>query len=97
MEVTEVVERDLALLIAAFPRLGTTNADGSISTTFGRVVDDEELEQQLESLVGTLKAGRKRGLLAWEGQILLKGPHDGVPVKYVGPTPVPVTTEPAAP
>ena len=102
MEVTEGVEKDLALLIAAFPRLGTTNVDGSISTTFGKIIDDEELEQQLESLVGTLKAGRKRGLLAWEGQILLKGPHDGVPVKYVGdakaaPTPVPVTTEPAAP
>jgi len=47
-------------------------------------MDDEELEQQLESLVGTLKAGRKRGLLQWEGQILLKGPHDAVPIKYVG-------------
>lgn len=100
MEVTEGVEKDLALLIAAFPRLGTTNVDGSISTTFGRIIDDEELEQQLESLVGTLKAGRKRGLFAWEGQVLLKGPHDGVTVKYVGdakpaPTPAPVTLTPA--
>jgi DNA-directed RNA polymerase subunit beta' len=64
------------------------------------IIDDEELEQQLESIVGTLKAGRKRGLLAWEGQVLLKGPHDGVTVKYVGdakpaPTPAPVTLTPA--
>lgn len=100
MEVTEGVEKDLALLIAAFPRLGTTNVDGSISTTFGKIIDDEELEQQLESLVGTLKAGRKRGLLAWEGQVLLKGPHDDVTVKYVGdakpaPMPAPVTLTPA--
>ena len=99
MEETEGVEKDLALLIAAFPRLGTTNVDGSISTTFGRIIDDEELEQQLESLVGTLKAGRKRGLLAWEGQVLLKGPHDDVTVKYVGdakpaPMPAPVTLTP---
>mmetsp|Transcript_25394 Transcript_25394/g.81508 ORF Transcript_25394/g.81508 Transcript_25394/m.81508 type:complete len:270 (-) Transcript_25394:257-1066(-) len=83
-EAQEGVEKDLALLLAAFPRLGTAEADGSISTTFGKVMDDEQLEQQLESLVGTLKAGRKRGLLQWEGQILLKGPHDAVPIKYVG-------------
>lgn len=112
-EAAEGVEKDLALLIAAFPRLGTPNADGSIETTFGKIVDDDQLEQQLESLVGTLKAGRKRGLLEWEGQMLLKGPHDGVAVKYVGdtqpaaaqpeptpppvPKPEPVPPEPAAP
>jgi len=83
-EAAEGVEKDLALLIAAFPRLGTANPDGSISTTFGKVIDDDELEQQLESLVGTLKAGRKRGVLEWEGQMLLKGPHDAVPIEYVG-------------
>jgi len=83
-EAAEGVEKDLALLIDAFPRLGVKSADGSISTTFAKVMDDEALEQQLESLVGTLKAGRKRGVLIWEGQMLLKGAHDNVPITYVG-------------
>ncbi len=38
------------------------------------------LEQQLESLVGTMKAAKKRGLIAFEGQILLQGAHDHVVV-----------------
>lgn len=83
-EAAEGVEKDLELLVAAFPRLGTKKADGSIHTTFGKVMDDEKLEQQLESLVGTLKAGRKRGLLLWEGQMLLKGAHDDVPIVLKG-------------
>jgi len=83
-EAAEGVEKDLSLLIAAFPRLGTKKPDGSIETTFAKVVDDEALEQQLESLVGTLKAGRKRGVLLWEGQMLLKGAHDNVSITYVG-------------
>lgn len=33
-------------------------------TTFGAIVDDEELEQQLESLVGTLKVIQSHSLVA---------------------------------
>ena len=41
---------------------------------------DEILEQQLESLVGTMKAARKRGVIDFQGQILLQGAHDNVDV-----------------
>ena len=34
--------------------------------------------------MGTLKAGRKRGVLQWTGQMLLKGPHDNEVIRYVG-------------
>ena len=54
-------------------------------------MDDESLEQQLESLVGTLKAGRRRGVLDWKGQMLLKGLHDSEPIKLVA------EAQPAAP
>ena len=40
-EAAEGVEKDLAFLISNFPRLGNREADGSITTTFGTVVDDE--------------------------------------------------------
>ena len=59
-EAEEGVEKDLKLLIDGIKRLGVAEADGSIVATFGKIVDDEQLEQQLESLVGTLKAGRRR-------------------------------------
>lgn len=62
-EAEALVEHDLKLLVAGIKRLvaagkGSLEADGSQLTTFGAIVDDEELEQQLESLVGTMKAAR---------------------------------------
>ena len=97
-EAEQGVEHDLELLIAGIKRLGSVESDGSCVATFGKVVDDEELEQQLESLVGTLKAGRRRGVLEWPGQLLLKGKDDAVQIKLVGPkqeeAPAPPPPEP---
>jgi hypothetical protein len=45
-----------------------------------QIFKDETLEQQLESLVGTMKAARKRGVIDFEGQMLLQGAHDNVKV-----------------
>lgn len=87
-EAEEGVTHDLNVLVAGIKRLvtdgkGSVDEDGGWLTTFGAVVDDEELEQVLESLVGTLKAGRKRGVLEWKGQLLLKGPNDNEPIKLM--------------
>ena len=82
-EAEEGVTHDLELLTAGIKRLGVAEADGSVVATFGSIVDDEELEQQLESLVGTLKAGRRRGVLEWQGQLLLKGKDDAAPIKLL--------------
>ena len=38
---------------------------------------------QLESLVGSLKAAKKRKILHFEGQMLLQGAHDNVEVKLL--------------
>ena len=82
-EAEEGVTKDLDALVAGIRRLGVTGEDGTVVATFGNVVDDEELEQKLESLVGTLKAGRRRGVLEWEGQLLLKGKDDQAPIKLL--------------
>ena len=79
----ESVEHELTVLLTGIVRLGTSRSDGSYLVTFGVLVDDERLEQLLESLVGSLKAGRKRGVLQWEGQLLLKGPHDAAEIVLV--------------
>ena len=65
-EAADMVDHDLNLLVAGLKRLGTTEADGSVVAPFGKIVDDEILEQQLESLVGTLKAGC--GAASWTGR-----------------------------
>lgn len=45
---------------------------------------DPQVEQFYEALVGTLKSAKKRGLITFKGQILLKGMHDKVNVSIVG-------------
>ncbi|CAK9112247.1 Costars family protein At4g33640 [Durusdinium trenchii] len=46
--------------------------------TFGELVKDEIVEQTFEALMGTLKAARKKGFIAFEGELLLQGQHDAV-------------------
>ena len=53
-------------------RLGTKNSDGKISVKFGVLFDDDKVQQYYEALVGTLKAAKKKGFIAFEGQMLLK-------------------------
>lgn len=85
------VESDIATLLEGLRRLGRAEADGSVSVTFGEVFKDEELEQQLESLVGSLKAAKKRGLLHFEGQMLLQGAHDAVVITLPAATAPPAS------
>ena len=47
---------------------------------FGDLFDDDEVANYYEALVGTLKAAKKRGLIEFKGQMLLKGPHDKVKI-----------------
>lgn len=49
---------------------------GQSSVKFGELMQDEEVEQIFEALMGTLKAARKRDLLSFEGELLLQGQHD---------------------
>lgn len=45
---------------------------------FGELFDDDEVQQYYEALVGTLKSAKKRGVIEFKGQLLLKGVHDNV-------------------
>ncbi len=51
---------------------------GQLECPFATLFDDDECQQTLESLMGTLKAAKKRGIIMFEGQLLLKGSHDKV-------------------
>jgi hypothetical protein len=56
---------------------------GKPEVTFGELFVDSEVEQYYEALVGTLKSAKKRRLIDFEGQMLLKGPHDKVVISIV--------------
>lgn len=52
--------------------------EGSPEVTFGELFDDDDVANYYEALVGTLKSAKKRGLIHFKGQMLLKGPNDKV-------------------
>jgi hypothetical protein len=45
---------------------------------FGELFDDDEVQNYYEALVGTLKSAKKRGMIEFKGQMLLKGMSDNV-------------------
>mmetsp|Transcript_15589 Transcript_15589/g.43026 ORF Transcript_15589/g.43026 Transcript_15589/m.43026 type:complete len:90 (+) Transcript_15589:130-399(+) len=51
---------------------------GSPRVKFGELFDDDDVQQYYEALVGTLKSAKKRGVIDFKGQMLLKGMHDNV-------------------
>lgn len=74
------IDHEVSLLVDCLKRIGEAQPDGSYKTTFGKIFKDEVLEQQLESLVGTMKAAKKKGVIDFQGQMLLQGAHDNVEV-----------------
>lgn len=52
--------------------------------TFEALATDEHVVQTFEALFGTLKAARKRGVLTFQGELLLLGQHDQVEITLTG-------------
>lgn len=48
--------------------------------TFGVLFNDDKCANMFEALVGTLRAGKKRKLLTYDGELLLQGVHDNVEI-----------------
>lgn len=51
---------------------------GSPTVKFGELFDDDDVANYYEALVGTLKSAKKRGIIEYKGQMLLKGMSDNV-------------------
>jgi hypothetical protein len=51
---------------------------GSPHVKFGELFDDDVVQNYYEALVGTLKSAKKRGMIEFKGQMLLKGVSDDV-------------------
>lgn len=74
------VQTEINHLVSDIKRI---NPEGSPYCTFGELFTDPLVEQYYEALVGTLKAAKKKGVISFKGQLLLKGMHDHVLVTLV--------------
>jgi hypothetical protein len=69
------LEEEIKQLLIDIDRIGTA---GVPNVTFGELFDDDDVQQYYEALVGTLKCAKKRGLIEYNGILLLKGVSDSV-------------------
>jgi len=80
------IEKEMALLLKDIRRIGPTFPSPEPRCLFAEIFDDPEAEQRYEALVGTLKSAKKRGLVEFKGQMLLRGMHDNVVIGIAGET-----------
>ncbi|PPD75261.1 hypothetical protein GOBAR_DD27817 [Gossypium barbadense] len=83
MNVDEEVER----LKEEIQRLGQIQSDGSYKVTFGVLFNNDRCANIFEALVGTLRAAKKRKVVAYDGELLLQGVHDNVEIILKATTP----------
>lgn len=76
----ERVDAEMSQLLKDIYRIGEP---GQPTVTFGELFDDDQVANYYEALVGTLKAARKKGLIKYDGQVLLKGINDDVVISIV--------------
>eukprot|EP00934_Nitzschia_sp_Nitz4_P004697 Nitzschia sp. Nitz4//scaffold74_size92883//15035//15470//NITZ4_004813-RA/size92883-augustus-gene-0.11-mRNA-1//-1//CDS//3329557565//4687//frame0 len=74
------LDEECAQLLIDIRRIGEP---GEPHVLFGQLFDDDQVANYYEALVGTLKSAKKRGLIEFKGQMLLKGPHDKVKITIV--------------
>jgi len=78
--VSERVNNEINRLVSDITRIAP---EGEPWCKFGPLFDDPEVEQYYEALVGTLKSAKKRGIIKFQGQMLLKGMHDNVKIEII--------------
>ena len=74
------VEHEVELLIGEIKRLGSPNAQGQTSVTFGVLFRDDKCANLFEALVGTLRAAKRKKIITYSGELLLQGVHDDVEI-----------------
>jgi hypothetical protein len=70
------INEEVAQLLVDIRRIG--DEPGSPHVKFGELFDDDVVQNYYEALVGTLKSAKKRGMIEFKGQMLLKGVSDSV-------------------
>ncbi|NP_001134634.1 costars family protein ABRACL [Salmo salar] len=74
------VQHEVSLLVGEIQRLGSKNADGQTCVKFGVLFNDDRCANIFEALVGTLRAAKRKKIIAFEGELPLQGVHDNVDI-----------------
>ena len=74
------MNEELQQLLKDIRRIGER---GKPRCNYGELFDDEKVANYYEALLGTLKAAKKKGLISYNGQILLKGVNDDEVIKIL--------------
>lgn len=82
-EVAAAVEAEVEQLKVEIVRLGEAQDNGEVHVTFGKLFDDDRCQQVFEAIAGTLKAAKKRKVVAYDSPLLLKGAHDSVVIRLL--------------
>lgn len=77
------VDHDIQQLAGHIRRLGTTSDQVTFVVTFKTLFDDDSVAQTLESLAGTLKAAKKKGIVKYGPELLLQGVSDQVEISLI--------------
>ena len=78
------VDHEISMLIDEIKRLGTKDeSTGEYVVEFGVLFSDDRCANIFEALVGTLRAAKRKKIVTYEGQLLLQGVHDKVPIKLL--------------
>jgi len=72
------LDEECAQLLLDIRRIGQ---EGKPFTTFGELFDDDFVANYYEALVGTLKAAKRKKMIEFKGQMLLKGVSDDVRIR----------------
>ena len=75
------VDHEVSLLQEEIKRLGKKDEEsGKYSVEFGVLFTDDRCANLFEALVGTLRAAKRKKIVTFEGELLLQGVHDKVPI-----------------
>ncbi|KAF8594616.1 hypothetical protein BDV93DRAFT_458604 [Ceratobasidium sp. AG-I] len=76
------IDGEVEQLKKEIKRLGEKPQDGQgiAVVKFGKLVRDDRCSNIFEALVGTLRAAKRKGVVSFQGQMLLQGAHDDVDV-----------------
>ena len=78
------VNHEVSMLQEEIKRLGSKDeATGDYVVEFGVLFADDRCANIFEALVGTLRAAKKKKIISYEGELLLQGVHDKVPIRLL--------------
>ncbi|KAG8753544.1 hypothetical protein FRC14_005945 [Serendipita sp. 396] len=75
------IDEEIEQLKTEIKRLaGSNSVDGHPAVKFGIIVRDDRCSNIFEALVGTLKAAKRREVIAYNSELLLQGAHDDIDI-----------------